>query len=285
MAEVMGIDVSKHQGSIDWQKVKKDGVQFAIIRAGYGKFASQEDPEFSDNIQNAYKAGIPVGVYWYSYAGSVADAEKEADVCLRVIKPFKALITLPVFFDQEYEPGILALNNRQRTDCCLAFIKKIQAAGYQPGMYASYDWFKNKIYRAELLDYPAWVAQYASKCQYTDKNLYMWQYSSTGKVNGISGNVDKNYWYKEFAPQEAFTGWKKSGSQWYYYEADKMVKNAWRKITGVNGSFWYFLGANGVMLTGTQKIGGKIYHLNEKAACGLPEGALVVTDQDGVVQF
>ena len=80
-------------------------------------------------------------------------------------------------------------------------------------------------------------------------------------------------------------GWKKSGSQWYYYEAGKMVKNAWRKISGTNGTFWYFLGANGVMLTGTQKIGGKVYHLNEKAACGLPEGALVVTDQDGVVQF
>ena len=80
-------------------------------------------------------------------------------------------------------------------------------------------------------------------------------------------------------------GWKKIGSQWYYYESGKMVKNAWRKITGTNGTFWYFLGANGVMLTGTQKIGGKVYHLNEKAACGLPEGAMILTDKNGAVQF
>ena len=280
MAEVMGIDVSKHQGSIDWQKVKNDGIQFAIIRAGYGKFASQEDPEFADNIQNAYKAGIPAGVYWYSYAGSVADAEKEADVCLQVIKPFKALITLPVFFDQEYEPDILTLNNRQRTDCCLAFIKKIQAARYQPGMYASYDWFKNKIYRAELLDYPAWVAQYASKCQYTDKNLYMWQYSSTGKVNGISGNVDQNEGYFELT---AKNGWQKSGSKWYYYENGQPVKGAWRKITGSNGTYWYYLGKDGVMLTGMQKINNKLYMLNPSASNGVPEGACIITDGSGAI--
>ena len=281
MAEVMGIDVSKHQGSgIDWKKVKADGVQFAIIRAGYGKFASQEDPEFSDNIQNAYKAGIPVGVYWYSYAGSVADAEKEADVCLRVIKPFKALITLPVFFDQEYEPDIKAMTTRQRTDCCLAFIKKIQAAGYQSGLYASYDWFKNMVYRAELLDYPAWVAQYANKCRYTDKNLYMWQYTSTGKVNGISGNVDQNEGYFELT---AKNGWQKSGSKWYYYENGQPVKGAWRKITGSNGTFWYYMGKDGVMLTGLQKINNKLYMLNPSASNGVPEGACIITDGSGAI--
>lgn len=277
---VKGIDVSKHQGNIDWQKVKKDGVQFAIIRAGYGKFASQEDPEFSDNIQNAYKAGIPVGVYWYSYAGSVADAEKEADVCLQVIKPFKALITLPVFFDQEYEPDIKAMTTRQRTDCCLAFIKKIVSAGYQSGLYASYDWFKNMVYRAELLDYPAWVAQYAGKCSYTDKNLYMWQYTSTGKVNGISGNVDQNEGYFELAMKN---GWQKSGSKWYYYENGQPVKSAWRKITGSNGTFWYYLGKDGVMLTGLQKINNKLYMLNPSASNGVPEGACIITNESGEI--
>ncbi len=80
-------------------------------------------------------------------------------------------------------------------------------------------------------------------------------------------------------------GWKKSGLQWYYYESGKMVKSSWRKIAGTNGTFWYYMGPTGAMLTGMQKIGGKIYHLNEKAAYGLPEGALVITDEDGVVQF
>lgn len=275
-----GIDVSKHQGNIDWQKVKNAGIQFAFIRAGYGKFASQEDFEFADNVQNAYKAGIPVGVYWYSYAGSVSDAEKEADVCLQVIKPFKALITLPVFFDQEYEPDIKAMTTRQRTDCCLAFIKKIVDAGYQSGLYASYDWFKNMVYRAELLDYSAWVAQYSSKCSYTDKNLYMWQYTSEGKVNGISGNVDQNEGYFELT---AKNGWQKSGSKWYYYENGQPVKSAWRKITGSNGTYWYYLGKDGVMLTGLQKINNKLYMLNPSASNGVPEGACIITDDSGVI--
>ena len=277
---VKGIDVSKHQGSIDWQKVKKDGVQFAIIRAGYGRFANQEDPCFKKNVEGAFSAGLPVGVYWYSYAATEAEAREEAEVCLSVIAPYRDKITLPVFFDQEYEPDILALNNRQRTDCCLAFIKKIQAAGYQPGMYASYDWFKNKIYRAELLDYPAWVAQYASKCSYTDKNLYMWQYTSKGKVNGIFGNVDQNEGYFELA---AKNGWQKSGSKWYYYENGKQVKSAWRKITGSNGTYWYYLGEDGVMLTGLQKINNKLYMLNPSASNGVPEGACIITNESGEI--
>ena len=281
MAEVMGIDVSKHQGSgIDWKKVKADGVKFAIIRAGYGKYLKQEDPCFDENIQGAYNAGINVGVFWYSYASTAADAEKEADVCLQIIKPYQALISLPVFFDQEYEPDILKATTRVRTDCCLAFVKKIQAAGYKAGVYASYDWFMNKLYRAELLDYPAWVAQYASKCRYTDKNLYIWQYTSTGKVNGISGNVDQNEGYFELAMKN---GWQKSGSKWYYYEKGQPVKSAWRKITGSNGTYWYYLGKDGVMLTGLQKINNKLYMLNPAASNGVPEGACIITDKDGVI--
>ena len=281
MAEVMGIDVSKHQGTgIDWKKVKADGVKFAIIRAGYGKYLKQEDLCFDENIQGAYNAGLDVGVYWYSYASTAADAEKEADVCLQIIKPYQALISLPVFFDQEYEPDILKATTRVRTDCCLAFIKKIQAAGYQSGLYASYDWFKNMVYRAELLDYPAWVAQYASRCSYTDKNLYMWQYSSTGKVNGISGNVDQNEGYFELTMKN---GWQKSGAKWYYYENGKPVKSAWRKITGSNGTYWYYLGKDGVMLTGLQKINNKLYMLNPAASNGMPEGACIITDGSGAI--
>ena len=199
---------------------------------------------------------------------------------MQIIKPYQALIALPVFFDQEYEPDILKATTRVRTDCCLAFIKKIQAAGYKSGVYASYDWFMNKIYRAELLDYPAWVAQYASKCSYTDKNLYMWQYTSKGKVNGISGNVDQNEGYFELSMKN---GWQKSGSKWYYYENGKQVKSAWRKITGSNGTFWYYLGKDGVMLTGMQKINNKLYMLNPKASNGIPEGACIITDDSGVL--
>ena len=112
----------------------------------------------------------------------------------------------------------------------------------------------------------------------------MWQYSSKGSVNGISGDVDMNYGYFDL-PGVQLTGWQKSGSKWYYYENGQKVKSAWREITGKSGTFWYYLGADGAMLTGTQKIGGKVYHLHEKAACGLPEGALVITDEKGAVQI
>lgn len=276
---LIGLDVSKHQGNIDWTKAAA-GQDFVIIRAGYGRFASQEDPCFKKNIEGAFSAGLPVGVYWYSYAATEAEARQEAEVCLSVISPYRDKITLPVFFDQEYEPDIKAMTTRQRTDCCLAFIKKIQAAGYQSGLYASYDWFKNMVYRAELLDYPAWVAQYANKCRYTDKNLYMWQYTSTGKVNGISGNVDQNEGYFELT---AKNGWQKSGSKWYYYENGQPVKGAWRKITGSNGTYWYYLGKDGVMLTGLQKINNKLYMLNPSASNGVPEGACIITNESGAI--
>lgn len=278
-----GIDVSRHQGEIDWTKVKAAGVQFAIIRAGYGKYAYQEDPEFSENVKGAYNAGIPIGVYWYSYAGDVDSAKQEAEVCLTVIKPYKDMITLPVFFDQEYEPAILAAGNGIRTECCVAFIKAIEAAGYKAGLYGSQDWLDNKIDDSQI---PAtatvWVAQYGSKCTYKGRYT-IWQYSSTGKVNGISGNVDMNEAADELVLSTA-DGWNYIGGSWYWYEDGKPVTNAWRKITGTSGvPYWYYLGPGGVMLKGMQKIGDEVFYLNPEAAFGVPEGACIITDSRGNV--
>lgn len=279
-----GIDVSHYQGAIDWGKVKASGVEFAIIRAGYGKYAYQEDPCFEDNIEGAYNAGIPVGVYWYSYADMVAEARQEAEVCLTVIKPYKDMITLPVFFDQEYEPAILAAGNGIRTECCVAFIKAIEAAGYKAGLYGSQDWLDNKIDDSQI---PAtatvWVAQYGSKCTYKGRYT-IWQYSSTGKVNGISGNVDMNEAADELVLSTA-DGWNYIGGSWYWYEGGKPVTNAWRKITGESGvPYWYYLSKGGVMLKGWQKIGEEVFYLNEKAAYGVPEGACIITDERGNVK-
>jgi len=187
-----GIDVSKWQGNIDWSKVNVD---FAIIRAGYGWGAGQQDSKFDANIKGATANGIPVGVYWYSYATTEREAEREADRCLEAIAPYKNDIILPVFFDQEYEPGILALSNSMRTKICLTFIRKVINAGYKSGLYASFDWFTNKISADDLYIYPAWVAQYASKCNYGGANLWGWQYSCKGRVNGINCDVDLNYGY------------------------------------------------------------------------------------------
>lgn len=278
-----GIDVSRHQGAIDWAKVKAAGVQFAIIRAGYGKYAYQEDPCFTDNIEGAYNAGIPVGVYWYSYADTAAEARQEAEVCLTVIKPYKDMITLPVFFDQEYEPAILAAGNNIRTECCVAFIKAIEAAGYKAGLYGSQDWLDNKIDDSQI---PAtatvWVAQYRSECTYKGRYT-IWQYTSSGKVDGISGRVDLNEADDSLLVSTS-DGWNYIGGSWYWYEGGKPVTNCWRKITGASGvAYWYYLGPGGGMLKGWQKIGEEVFYLNEKAAYGVPEGACVITDSRGNV--
>lgn len=278
-----GIDVSRHQGAIDWAKVKATGVQFAIIRAGYGKYAYQEDPCFEDNIEGAYNAGIPVGVYWYSYADTVAEAKQEAEVCLTVIKPYKDMITLPVFFDQEYEPAILAAGNSIRTQCCVAFIQVIEAAGYKAGLYGSQDWLDNKVDDSQI---PAtstvWVAQYGSKCTYKGRYT-IWQYTSTGQVNGIKGNVDMNEAADELVLSTA-DGWNYIGGSWYWYEDGKPVTNAWRKITGESGvPYWYYLGKGGVMQTGWVKINNEVFYLNPSAAYGVPEGACIITDSRGNV--
>ena len=264
-----------------------------IIRCAYRGYGSagdlKTDEKWNVNIQGAIDAGIKrIGVYIFSQAVNAAEGKEEAEKVLSLIKPYGDKINYPVYWDtektSEYPNGRAdCISKANRTAAGKAFCEAIKAAGYVPGVYASLSYFDEGVNKTELSCYTWWVAAYRSTRP--TAAVDSWQYSSTGRVNGISGDVDKNYWYKEFTPQEAFTGWKKSGSQWYYYEADKMIKNAWRKITGVNGTFWYYMGPTGAMLTGTQKINGKIYHLNEKAACGLPEGALVVTDEDGVVQF
>ena len=191
-----GIDVSEHQGHIDWAKVAKDGVQFAVIRAGYGRELSQKDDYFEQNYTAAKKAGIQVGAYWYSYADSVKRAEEEAKTCLKVLEGKK--FDLPIFFDQEYEKSILALSNKTRTDIILKFLEIIQAAGRICGLYSSTDFITTKLQASRLRQYPLWIAEYGSKLHYPG-TVWAWQYTSTGRVSGICGHVDCNHGY--FAQQ------------------------------------------------------------------------------------
>jgi GH25 family lysozyme M1 (1,4-beta-N-acetylmuramidase) len=280
MATLKGIDISHHQGIIDWDKLKSANLDFILIRAGFGMYETQVDNCFLANIKNAPSLGIPIGIYWYSYATTRAQAEREAEVCLKTIEPYRDKITLPVFFDQEYEPGIKAAAKAVRTSMCQAFIQKIQAAGYESGLYCSYDWAKNMVDISAVPGHK-WIAQYASKCQYTGSDLYIWQYSDSGRLPGISKKVDLDYGYFTL-PTIDKNGWDKTGKDWRYYEQGTPVKSAWRKITGKSGTHWYYFGADGVMLTGRQTIKGKDYYLNESAFRGLPEGALWITDKDGV---
>lgn len=195
MATIKGIDVSQYQGNVDYSKVKKAGYSFVIIRAGYGKYTSQKDPYFEKNYTNAKAAGLNVGVYWYSYATSVSDAQAEAKTCLSVIKGKK--FEYPIFFDLE-EQKAFTKGKSVCSNMVTAFCEALENAGYYAGLYISRSPLQTYITSNVASKYALWVAEYASKCNYSGE-YGMWQYSSSGKVNGISGNVDLDYSYTDYA--------------------------------------------------------------------------------------
>lgn len=204
-----GIDVSHHNGIIDWQKVKADGIDFAIIRCGYGQI---EDREFKKYIDGAIKVGIPVGIYYFSYALNVQQAKDEATHCIKLIKPYK--IDLPVYFDFEYDSETfgakkgVTYTKALRTDIHKAFCDRIKAAGYKPGIYTNIDYITNRIDWNALKGCSLWLAQWplggnrnikfdevketAVNTKYGKPDI--WQIGK-GRINGINTDVDMNYGY------------------------------------------------------------------------------------------
>ena len=181
-----GIDVSKYQGVIDWSKVKTD---FAIIRAGFGRYANQEDTQFDRNYAGAKAAGIPVGAYWYSYAQTTKEARKEAIACLQVLKGKR--FEYPIYFDIE-DCSQLVFGKSVLTAICEAFCDTLEKAGYFAGVYASTYGFTNKLDHARLASkYTIWLADYRAGYNKTLKRD-MHQYTSNGYVEGISWRVDMN---------------------------------------------------------------------------------------------
>lgn len=193
---ISGIDVSKWQGTIDWNKVKASGVDFAIIRAGFGKLASQEDPMFDTNMSNAKKAGVNCGVYWYSYATTVEEAYQEAEVCYSIIKDYS--YEYPVVFDIEDKTQV-SLSTALISEIIDAFCTTLQGKGYYVSLYSYYNFLTTKVYASVLAKYDIWVAHYGvSKPSYAGA-YGMWQYSRDGVVDGIPENtVDLNYAYKDY---------------------------------------------------------------------------------------
>ena len=196
----LGINVSKWNKNIDWNKVKADGVEFAFVRVGYRGYGSGGlgSDEYADsNMKNAAAAGVKVGAYIFSQAITEKEAVEEADYILQKVKGYN--ITMPLVFDFEYYSGgrleKANLSRRKQTDICLAFCERVKAAGYTPLVYANKSMLSSDLYAEEISSkYPIWLAHYTNKTNYTGAYDY-WQYSSTGTVNGISGNVDMNYWY------------------------------------------------------------------------------------------
>lgn len=193
---IICIDVSKHQGDIDWAAVRQSGVEIAIIRAGYGRLVSQKDSKFEKNYAGAKANGIKVGVYWYSYAMSKNEALLEAKACLEVIngKQFE----YPIYFDLE-ESEQFKLGKKACSEMINTFCRELEDNGYYAGLYMSRFYLDNYVESDIKNRYAIWVAEYGSKCNYSG-SYGMWQYSSTGKVNGINGNVDTNRVYFDYTP-------------------------------------------------------------------------------------
>lgn len=198
---VDGIDVSKWQADINWKKVKAAGVKFVFIRCGYTAlskdFAMYEDEYFKKNIQGAYDAGIKVGVYFFSNSINTTEAKKEAKKTLELIQDYQQMITLPVVYDFEAFSNAYrayGLSKQQVTKNVIAYSQLIQQAGFTPMYYGSPSFLNSSFDVSQLTDYDCWLANYTTKTSYTGDYLY-WQYSSTGTVDGITGNVDCNFLY------------------------------------------------------------------------------------------
>ncbi len=194
----VGIDVSKWNGDIDWDKVKNAGVEFAIVRAGYrGSVTGSlvEDPYFAANMRGAAASGMPVGVYFFTQAVNEVEAVEEASAVLRLVREYE--LDYPIFIDTEGAGGngrADGLDVAARTQVCEAFCRTIENAGYEAGVYGSRNWYNNRLETSKLENYCIWLAEYRSEPIY--QGYYqIWQYTSKGSIDGISGNVDMNISY------------------------------------------------------------------------------------------
>lgn len=260
-ATAQGIDVSEHQGRIDWNAVKASGIDFAILRVGFGapSWGGRVDYQFNRNISECERLGIPYGVYIYSYAFDNQQAADEASMVINCLSGHNP--RLPVYYDLE-DNSIIA-NGRQTGIASRAqvFCNRISAAGYEPGIYANLNWFNNiltdSVFKSSSWDH--WIAQYNSQCDYTG-NYSFWQYKSNGKVPGINGNVDMNYAYVDVSLYH----WQLIDSAWYYAASNGKAYAGWLFQSGT----WYWLepDAGGAMATGLHECNGSLYWFNASGA-------------------
>jgi GH25 family lysozyme M1 (1,4-beta-N-acetylmuramidase) len=192
----VGIDVSSHQGNVDWQSVRQSGVDFVILRVGYrgytdgGIFA---DATFTENLQAAKSAGLKIGVYFFSQAITVQEAEEEAAFVLDALHGVS--LDLPVYFDWEFVEETAARTNEASsetlTDCAIAFCEAVEKAGYKAGVYFNQSLGYLMMNLGRLKEYDFWLAEYHVNPEFY-YHFHMWQYTDHGDVSGVTGNVDLN---------------------------------------------------------------------------------------------
>ena len=228
---IKGIDVSKWQGEIDWPKVKSAGINFAMIRIGYGGPDGDcaLDPLFKANVEGALAAGVDVGCYIYSYAQSVAAAKREAEFAVKQAEQYKGRILYPIAFDIE-DASQTALGESTLTAMADAACSAIEAAGWYASIYCNKNWATNYLDMTALAKYDLWLAQWANAPTYTGHSFNMWQYSSKGRVPGISGNVDLDVAYMDFPAVikgKGLNGYSTAPAKTVDQLADEVLAGAW----------------------------------------------------------
>ena len=193
---ILGLDVSKWNGTIDWEAVKKAGIQFVIIRAGYG--TGYVDPYFKRNIEGAIKNNLLIGVYWFSYSHTFQGAKLEAEKCIKTISPYKEYITLPIFWDFEYDSVDYAKKNGHYINKDLAsgmadtFCTTINSKGFRAGIYTNIDYSNRYFLKDVLAKYHTWIAQWTSDCTYKEHYI-MWQCTDNYYIGNKRYDLNRLY--------------------------------------------------------------------------------------------
>lgn len=195
---IKGIDVSRYQGNIDWEKVKSAGYKFAMLRAGYGE--NTVDEQFSRNASECNRIGLPIGAYWFCYASSPENAAREADSCIRTVSPYR--LDYPVCYDIEQASADYVENQGISFTPALAqslvkgFCNRVESKGYYAMFYSNRSFFDTYLSPSLKKRYAFWYARYSDTFDGTDCGI--WQYSSTGRVPGINGSVDLDLAYVDY---------------------------------------------------------------------------------------
>ena len=277
--EKLLIDVSEHNGKIDWETVK-NYIDGAIIRCGYGMDeTNQDDKQWKRNVAECERLGIPFGVYLYSYATSKEKAKSEAQHVLRLINGHT--LSYPVYFDME-EPG----TENVSVENAKIFGDIIEKAGYWCGIYCGKDWYKTVV-KGQLKRFTLWIAEYGSNNGQMQDNYKpnlgedIWQYSSVGKMQGISETVDlnvcyrnfpleinrmkeqwikdeKGWWYRHGDGTYTKNNWEYINKKWYYFDKNGYMVTGWKKVE----EYWYYMDISGAMQTGWIYVGENWFYLN-----------------------
>lgn len=227
-----GIDVSEHQGVIDWEAVKASGIDFAIIRCGYGNdWSSQDDLYWERNVSECERLGIPYGVYIYSYAENLEMAQSETNHVLRLLEGHDP--SYPVYYDLE-ENSMASVDNRGiLAQMASLFCGKIKDAGYTPGVYANLNWWNNYLTDNVFDQWDRWVAQYNVSCDY-EGEYGLWQATSSGQVEGIDGRVDVNFEMVDYTKDVSADDWFVESGAYYYVSSKGIIKGYGDRTFGPN---------------------------------------------------